>query len=366
MKKTPLRLLFLLLAGLPGALFAQTEAPVEVCDITLRFKGDDEQELYYGFAKGDRIVFSFREMDGQALASVEIAEYPDQVRFQELQTASIDKKVISVPSTAVYRFKFKNDRKEKFCKVIIQRIPASQSTRGFRTSVKWVEKYDTIYQNKTAALENQLVSKTRRVITRVDTAVVSLIDKTERVHSRSNLSVDNVSKVKVELPKKVEEADRVQEMVSWAYWIGVGKEAEGQYVEANRLSKLAKSATSAVKSFGMLAGPYGALASLAIDGISFFTAPIGGDNVKYVISAQDKVIDQGDGTSAYARNTTVRSGGITFELTNDNYIDVVDVNLRVVAVTVIKYFKDEVYYEQQQTPVWDKEVKVTKIPVVSN
>ncbi|MBK6949296.1 MAG: hypothetical protein IPH16_15635 [Haliscomenobacter sp.] len=96
----------------------------------------------------------------------------------------------------------------------------------------------------------------------MDTAVVNLIDKKERVHSRGNFYEESSSLVRVVLPENYEEPGRSYEVISWAYWIGVGEEAEGQYREANRAAKFAKSATNAVKNFGVLAGPYGALASL--------------------------------------------------------------------------------------------------------
>ena len=116
-------LLFIFAAVAPGLLPAQPEAAVEVCDLTLRLKGDDVQDLYYGFAAGDRLVFRFEETGGLAIARVEIAEYPDQLRFQELETALVEEKVIYVQRSGVFRFRFANDRREKNCKVTILRIP---------------------------------------------------------------------------------------------------------------------------------------------------------------------------------------------------------------------------------------------------
>ncbi|MBK8877281.1 MAG: hypothetical protein IPN74_01625 [Haliscomenobacter sp.] len=170
---------FLFTAMAPGLLPAQTETPVEVCDLTLRLKGDDVQELYYGFAAGDRLVFRFEETGGLPVAKVEIAEYPDQLRFQELETALVEEKVIYVQRNAVFRFRFANDRREKNCKVKIHRIPGSAQTRGFRTAVRWVEQYDTVYQDRPAQIETRQLERRRWDLVRVDTAVVNLIDKKE-------------------------------------------------------------------------------------------------------------------------------------------------------------------------------------------
>ncbi len=365
MRTSALPALFLA-AFAPGLLFSQQEAAVEVCDLTLRLKGDDVQELYYGFAAGDRLVFHFEETGGLPLARVEIAEYPDQLRFQELETALIGEKVIYVQRNAVYRFRFANDRREKNCKVKIQRIPGTPQTRGFRTAVRWVEQYDTVYQDRPAQIESRQVERRRWDLVRVDTAVVNLIDKKERVHSRGNFYEDPSSVVAVTLPKNYEEPGRTYEVISWAYWIGVGEEAEGQYREANRAAKLAKSATNAVKNFGILAGPYGALASLAIDGVSFFLPPGKGDNIQYEVRAGGKVVDQGDGPAAYARHAQATQGEVQFKLTNDNLIDAVDVSLRVMAVAAVKTYKETVYLQTEQAPVLKMDITLKKVPVLWN
>lgn len=352
---------------IPFLSVAQSESGIEVCDLTISLKGNETHDLYYGFAAGDRLSFNFEETQGQPIASVEISEYPDQVRFQELQTASIKNKSLLVTTAKVYRFRFTNDRRDKICKVRIQRIPASSKTRSFQTAVRWVEQYDTIFlKNKPARIEIQTVERRVRKLIKVDTAVVNLIDKKERVASRGNLTQEANSGIKVSLPQNTEAPDRTYEVVSWAYWLGVGQEAEGQYAEANRVAKLAKTATNAVKTLGVLAGPYGALASLAIDGVSFFLPPGSGDNIQYEIRHKDNIIDQGNGPAAYARHDKYTQGELKFKLANDNFIDAVDVSLRVMAVAIVKHYKDEIIQEQKEVPVLEKEINMKKVPVLSN
>lgn len=365
MCKTALFILFAA-GALPGFLLAQAQQPVEVCDLTLRLKSNDVQELFYGFAAGDQIVFSFSELDGRALDAVEIAEYPEQIRYRDMQTAAIQDKVVYAQAAAVYRFTFRNDRGEKTCKVRILRIPASEKTRAFRTNVRWVEQYDTTYLNKPATVENRLIQRSRKILDRVDTAVVNLIDKKERVHSRSNFYQESSSTVKVKLPANYQEADRTYEVLSWVYWIGVGEDGEGKYQEANRAVKLAKSLSGAAKSFSLISGPYGALAALAIDGVSFFLPPGKGDNILYQVQCGGKAIDQGNGPAAYARHTSCTQGEIAFRLENDNLVDAVDVSLRVMAVAIIKIYREETYYEQQAQPVAETRITVKKVPVLSN
>lgn len=351
---------------LPVCLWCQIP-PVEVCDIVLRLKGDDVQEVYYGFAAGDQILFDFSETEGRTVAAFEVVEYPENIRFREFEIAEIRSKSVYVQATGVYKFSIHNERGERTCKLRISRIPAAEKTRAFRTGVRWVDRYDTTYVgNRPANVEERQVQRSRRVLDKVDTTLVNLIDKKERVHSRGNMMEDAFSILKVALPRDQEEADRVYEVVSWVYWIGVGSEGEGQYQEANRAVKLAKSLSGAAKSFSIISGPYGALAALALDGVSFFLPPGKGDNILYQVSCGNKVIDQGNGPAAYARHTQCAQGEITFRLENDNMVEVVDVSVRVMAVAVTRTYRTEFYFEQQSVVEPEMRITVKKVPVLNN
>lgn len=365
-------LFFLLLLCCSFNLNAQNKTanpkPVEVCDLSLQFSNKEEQELFYGFAAGDKIVFSFSENVGAMLAEVEITEYPGNVKFKEVNTAAVKEKTIEVPKAAVYRFRFRSDtKKDRTIKVRIQRIPQTDKTRTFVTAVKWVEKFDTVYQNNETRFEKQMVKQTRRVLARTDTAIVSLADKTERIAAKASWSGSTSTKVPVTLPNNKYETDRSYEVIAWAYWIGSGEQAEKQYSEANRLATLGKSAVSAAGKLGYLAGPYGALASLALDGVSYFTVPRGGNNIKYrVLNKDAKMLDQGDGPAAYARHNVYTQGTLTFEMANDNYIEAIDARVRIIAVALVKTYRQEEYLEEKEVPVARKfEVKVSKVPVLS-
>jgi hypothetical protein len=362
-----LTLLFMLsFVFLPVCLWCQIP-PVEVCDIVLRLKGDDVQEVYYGFAAGDQILFDFSETEGRTVAAFEVVEYPENIRFREFEIAEIRSKSVYVQATGVYKFSIHNERGERTCKLRISRIPAAEKTRAFRTGVRWVDRYDTTYVgNRPANVEERQVQRSRRVLDKVDTTLVNLIDKKERVHSRGNMMEDAFSILKVALPRDQEEADRVYEVVSWVYWIGVGSEGEGQYQEANRAVKLAKSLSGAAKSFSIISGPYGALAALALDGVSFFLPPGKGDNILYQVSCGNKVIDQGNGPAAYARHTQCAQGEITFRLENDNMVEVVDVSVRVMAVAVTRTYRTEFYFEQQSVVEPEMKITVKKVPVLNN
>jgi hypothetical protein len=69
--------------------YAQTE--VDVADITLKVQGLGTEELMYGFAEGDKIIFSMNETDGKELKEVTIEEYPNNIKYQNRATVSSPK-----------------------------------------------------------------------------------------------------------------------------------------------------------------------------------------------------------------------------------------------------------------------------------
>lgn len=365
-------LLFILLAVCIPGLSAQSDT-IEVAKVAVKVGAKATEELYYAFAAGDRILFDFSELDGDPVSEFTVSEYPDQLRFQEVNTARVEGGQIKVTRTGVFLFRFSNRAllKGRTCGIHIRRIPAGSAQRQFNTAVQWVERYDTtvVDRGKDQKLETKLVEKRRRVQTKTDTLVLSLVDRVERVHSRSNFSAEATSVVAVELPLNTAEPNAANpyltsEVVSWSYWLGVGEEAEKEFQNGNQLAQLAKTAMGAVEAVGMLTGGYGALISLAIEGVSYFTMPTKGDNVKFRILAGEKLLEEGDGPAAFARRLQPLQGTISFELTNDNIFESVDVNLRVVVVIVRRHYQEEIYHEEEATAVVERVVKLVRVPVV--
>ena len=67
-----------------------------------------EEAVYYGFAEGDQIIFSFEEANGKEMKEIEIVEMPATSRFIDVKTSKIENKTINVPRTAIYKFRFAN------------------------------------------------------------------------------------------------------------------------------------------------------------------------------------------------------------------------------------------------------------------
>jgi hypothetical protein len=125
--------------------YAQTE--VDVADITLKVQGLGTEELMYGFAEGDKIIFSMNETDGKELKEVTIEEYPNNIKYQNRATAKIENKILNVSRKGVYKFSFYNSNvKGRVINVVIKRIPVNNETANFNTKVVWREILDTTYK----------------------------------------------------------------------------------------------------------------------------------------------------------------------------------------------------------------------------
>lgn len=325
---------------------------VDVTDQTIKIKG--EEELHFGFAQGDKIIFNFREIDGKELKEIEIIEYPNNSKFSDFKTAKIENKALTVSKQAVYIFRFKvGGLGGRICKVQIQRIPGSEATRDFNTTVTWVTKQDTTWNSYTRDIvvgyDTTYVQNTKKELVRVDTLVTELFSKTEQI-GNDEYSYLNVSLPENSYTPNTSNPYQSKEVIAWSYWLGTNNE---NYESAN------KSATSGISALGALTG-YGALAELAVTGISLFSNPSVGSNVQYsfiaVQSGQQFTFDSGNGIAGSGRNDKLLQGGFQIRLYNDNVWNDINVTVKVIAVQVSKTWQDKQYTEQKIIPRYEKKI----------
>ena len=353
--------------------FAIGQERIDVAEQTIKIGSKEEEVLFYGFAEGDQIVFNFEEVDEKEVKEIEIIELPVNSKFQDYEAKSIKDKIIKVNKKGVYKFRFYNSAmmKGRVCRIKIQRIPKSPETLNFNTGIKWVEKFDTTYDVKTETVTtgyNTIAKqKTRRVLATVDTGIVQILDRVERVHSTTNVN-SNVQLVTFQLPEDsysphIFKPYKATETVSWAYAISVGESGKVWYKDANSKAA-AKSASKLAVSSGMISTGYGALALLAIEGLSAFSSPPQGDNIRFQIyKGQYPIAHSGNSVVATGRELGEKQGSYTIRLENDNIMDGINVDIKVVAVIVTKTWKDEEYTETEQEPI--KEKKIYKLPKVA-
>lgn len=225
---------------------------IDVVEKTIKISGISRETEYYGFAEGDRVIFSLTVENRKDLKDITISEYPNSVKFADHTTDKVQNKILNISRNSVYVFEYYNSNiSGRTINVKIQRIPKSENTKFFNTNVKWINKVDTVY----SARENTyLVSS--------DTSIVEVIDSKVRVHSQTNLDNPNKTIVDFTIPTNT---------VKWTYWIGVG--TEGQQAFQQDQANFSRSGAKIIGSINPLAG-------LAFGLITMTHANVG-ENVKY-------------------------------------------------------------------------------------
>lgn len=302
-------------------------SPIDVAENTVKIARFGEEIFYYGFTEGDQVIFSFEEVNGKELKEIEIVEMPSSSKFMDYKTKRIDRKRLTINRTGIYKFRFANAAiTGRVCRFKIQRIPASDLTKNFNTSVSWKTVYDTTYTTESDIY-----------LDKSDTSIVNLVDQVPKVFAKKALNGnDNKTIVDFSLPKGT---------ISWSYYIGVGKEGKQAYDNGSNAF-----VSSGAQSVSNMPG-YGVLAALALYGKNYFLKTQGLDNVKYwFITDLDNVhlfktnrtfkqYKKGDVINDADQMQTPRSGKIYLGLYNDNLKDAIDVTVKVTAIVVTERWK---------------------------
>ena len=342
--------------------------PVIVTEQTLKING--EQRFFYAFEEGDQILLDLSMVKGKFLKELEVLVYKGGSRFQDRQVEKLSGKTIKVPKRAVYEFRLKSGG-AKVVRFKLKRIPYYESRSDFDTHVRWKTVKDTIrrnYKEQTKVVyDTTWVTKYRRVLHRIDTGFVEVVNQQERVHSRTNLSNSNINTLRFNLPPNVEKKLYEQEVLAWAYWIVVGQEGMENYDQ--ELKKFLRMAASKIITKNLLAG-------IALGVYSVVYNPPKGENIHYTLTnshnGKKSTVSNGNITSTFGRETNYLQGHIDLKLTNDNIMNGLNVNLQLLAVVEKRHYVMEGHQERVITPL---EVKKTKgkvlirereVPVIYN
>lgn len=335
--------LFLVLIS-PICVFA-TDA-IEVADNTFKINSFGEEVFYFGFAEGDEIVFSFQEVNDNELKEIEIIEYPSSSKFMDFKTVFVQEKKIKVIKSGIYMFRFKNGAaKGRICKMNIKRIPISESTMSFNSTVYWKTVYDTTY---TTVQEKYLVSR--------DTSFTEFYSSSAFISSQNAINGNaNYQIVDFVIP---------QNTVSWSFYIGTGTEGKAEYERAS--AAFLKSATSIASK----APGYGPMAVLALSGVSQINKVQGADNVKYWFLARPEDVQlfragqsfqqykKGDVVNEASQMKSPTTGKVYLALMNDNTIDPITVMIKATAFIVTDVWG--------QRPVQKMSVSSREVPYLMN
>ena len=352
---------------------------IDVTDQKIKVGGLSEEILYFGFAEGDKIIFNFQEIDKKELKELEIAEYPSNSKFSDFKTSKIENKTLNVSKTGVYVFRFKNTAfGGRICNIKIQRIPASDKTKGFNSAVTWETKQETTYNNYTkdvlVGYDTTYIPRKKIELVKTEIREEAIFDKLQRVHSISNGSSNRTS-LYFTLPINQLTTYKTTKVVSWAYWVGIGDEANNAWKQnikilSNVATKFSSSYISPLGAFAV-----GQMVELILPkvGEDVFYAIADETNKDLFISKnnQFKIFDQGKGIAGYRKFTDpgLCQGSFFVLLLNDNTVMGIDAQVKVIAMVETNYYADKIYNEMTVRPRYEKKqfsdpvVNTSKIPV---
>jgi len=319
-------------------------------------KVTSETEFVYCFAAGDEVIFSFKEMNGKSLKELEIIEYPSNSKFSDFKTNTVNRRFTIGNKDAIYVFKLKHDAVgSRVCNIKIERVPAT-GTENFSTTPVWKTRVDTTYRHytKEVVVGEQTIyeERTQRDLLRIDTTFVPLKDDNVSIPASQSRYLT------VDIPDNQTSGNITKEIVSWAYWIGIGSDAIAKYNAAN-IPQYGMSPKIAISGYPLLA-------NVACGGISKLQSPSSySSNVKYsfeaFVNGQRMIYANGDtkGTTGY--NNKVLQGAFSLKLYNDNILNSITVGVKIIALQLVKYWQETTYTEPVVVPI--KEWKTFTEPV---
>ncbi len=334
------------------SLLAFSQEQIKVADLQIKEKG--VKKIHYGFQKGDQIIFNLKEIKNKKIHSVVIRQFPDKEIFRKLDVKQIRNQRISIDEKCVVEFEFKSKKKRKY-NIQIQRIPKSEKYKDFNTGVDWVD-----------------IPTTKHIVQKTDTSVLEIKNTLERVHSLSHLKKKgNRTIVPFQIPESSFYPNSFhpqssKEIISWAFSIATEGEGTKWYQKAETKA-ISKTGIGLAIEAGIITSGYGALALLALEGISTFSDPPKGENIKWTLETDQHVlIDQGNSILSSSRYTSdYINGDFMLTLKNDNLINGINVKVRVLAIQLQKTYQS-IPLNEQEKGEWKKKYKgLSKIPVNS-
>ena len=298
---------------------------IDVAESSVKVGIKAEEEVYFGFAEGDQLIFSFEETGGKEMKEVEIVEMPSSSKFLEFKTSKIENKTINVARTAIYKFRFANGALlPRVCRYKLQRIPASLATQNFNTTVYFDEYNDTTYTNEVETF-----------IDRSDTVISNFQDRTIKVNP---LTAPGSSKMTFNfvLPENT---------VSWSYYVCADKGGQQVFQEATK--SLIENRAPVIEKFPK----YGPLAAVALNAPSFLTKLDTGQHINFWIVEEDnaelfkngeqfRFIKKGRGINEFAQMEP-GDRAFYFCLHNDYKDTPVTVMVKITAILINEKFTSE-------------------------
>lgn len=327
----------LLLIGLCAGFNSQTifaGNPIDIADNTITVGGSAEEVVFYGFAAGDELIFSFEETNGKELNEIEIIEMPTSSLFIANKIKKLKNKVIHIQRTGIYKFRFANaaSSETKICKFKIQRVPGSAETSDFNWEVYTKQVKDTSY-----------VTQMEKYVALSDTSVAVLADQTAKIQSATN-AAGNKTTYNFVLPEGT---------IAWSYYIGVDKAGQDVYQKA--VKEFSKNPTKTTS--GFVLSP---LTAVALNIPSSLITLQGNKGVLYNIfneyqpnqlatSSATRLIKTGNVVNDFSKMDPMK-GNLFLQLQNNNSAPAISVVVKIEAVVVTQVWGTKPVQQMKITP----------------
>jgi hypothetical protein len=237
------------------------QKPLDLAESAIKVGLKAEEAVFFGFAAGDQLIFSFEEANGKEMKEVEIIEMPNSSKFMDVKTSKIENKTISVPRTGIYKFRFANSALlPRLCKYKIQRIPGSPATQNFNSTVYYDTYNDTSYSTEIESY-----------ISKSDTIINNLQERNIKVNPTSAPGTSKAT-FNFMIPENA---------VTWSYYITAEKAGQVLYQDAGK--NIVANADPSVTKYTS----YSPLAAVALDRQSYLTRIDSGMRINYWIVEDD-------------------------------------------------------------------------------
>lgn len=318
---------------------AEAQAPVTVSEATVKLGIMSEEILYFGFAKGDQMIFSFDMVSGKDIKELEITEMPSSSRLLEIKPGKIINRIIQVKQTGIFKFRFTSSSVlPRSFTYKIQRIPAGPETQNFNSTVYTETRYDTSYINE---IENYIVK---------DTVINVFRDRGFMIHQAS--SGNNRVSFNFILPGNC---------IAWSYYISSGTEAAVIFEETNK-SYITGSGDPFLKF-----PHYNILAALALNQQVSIPEPEKGKMITYWLMDEPNatLFDKGEQfsflkfgkvTSDYFRMEPSKEA-LFFGIENTDPDEQVNVTVKITTILINESLKSRQYQKMVLNPVTDMVLK---------
>ena len=268
---------------------------------------------------------------------MEVLQYPDYPVFRAYELDTALTKTLYIPKTGVYLLRFhEKGLSKKVCRFTLRRSPGNAETARFDTRVPWDIRLTPQY--------------------RVGRRAVPAGKKTEVIALGGQVTV-SASKFYLKKAVNAYQFTLPPNTLRWAYRISVGQAtAEARRSDADKLSRALQSGSAKL----LAAQPETALGAFALGLAIDLTVSTAGEDVEYALldwvnwskfskgENYDAYIQQGGVSVDAQRRYTPLEGTWFFALKSDNWVDDINVNIDIEAVTEVPLFETELFLEPAQ------------------